>query len=387
MNFDFDTETAEMRDMVVRFARRDLGDGTAAHDPEEFRRRWRLAGKQGIVGASVPAAYGGSGLDAVTTAALMEALGYGCADQGFAFSVAAHLFAAVMPVTEFGTEEQKQRWLPPLASGEAIAAHAITEPHAGSDALNLQTRAVRKGDAYVINGSKCFTTNSPVADVFVLQAATSPGGGFFGLTTFVVEADTPGLTVGPRYDKVGLRGSPMADVHLADCVVPAANVLGEEGAGASIFSSSMKWERTCLFATYVGAMQRVLESTVDYAREREQFGSAIGGFQAVSHRIVDMTIRLESARLLLYKAACGLAAGSDDEVAPALAKVAVSEAAVQLGLDAVQLRGALGILGGEAETFLRDALPSRIFSGTNEIQKNNAARALGLGGRRFRQRR
>ncbi|WP_058042581.1 L-prolyl-[peptidyl-carrier protein] dehydrogenase [Streptomyces roseifaciens] len=387
MNFDFDTETAEMCDMVVRFARRDLGDGTAAHDPEEFRRRWRLAGKQGIVGASVPAAYGGSGLDAVTTAALMEALGYGCADQGFAFSVAAHLFAAVMPVTEFGTEEQKQRWLPPLASGEAIAAHAITEPHAGSDALNLQTRAVRKDDAYVINGSKCFTTNSPVADVFVLQAATSPGGGFFGLTTFVVEADTPGLTVGPRYDKVGLQGSPMADVHLADCVVPTANVLGEEGAGASIFSSSMKWERTCLFATYVGAMRRVLESTVDYAREREQFGSAIGGFQAVSHRIVDMTIRLESARLLLYKAACGLAAGSDDEVAPALAKVAVSEAAVQLGLDAVQLRGALGILGGEAETFLRDALPSRIFSGTNEIQKNNAARALGLGGRRSRKRR
>ncbi|MEU1816325.1 L-prolyl-[peptidyl-carrier protein] dehydrogenase [Streptomyces roseifaciens] len=387
MNFDFDTETAEMRDMVVRFARRDLGDGTAAYDPEEFRRRWQLAGKQGIVGASVPAAYGGSGLDAVTTAALMEALGYGCADQGFAFSVAAHLFAAVMPVTEFGTEEQKQRWLPPLASGEAIAAHAITEPHAGSDALNLQTRAVRQGDAYVIDGSKCFTTNSPVADVFVLQAATSPGGGFFGLTTFLVEADTPGLTVGPRYDKVGLRGSPMADVHLADCVVPAANVLGEEGAGASIFSSSMKWERTCLFATYAGAMQRVLESTVDYAREREQFGSAIGGFQAVSHRLVDMTIRLESARLLLYKAACGLAAGSDDEVAPALAKIAVSEAAVQLGLDAVQLRGALGILGGEAETFLRDALPSRIFSGTNEIQKNNAARALGLGGRRFRKRR
>ncbi|MEV5379578.1 L-prolyl-[peptidyl-carrier protein] dehydrogenase [Streptomyces nondiastaticus] len=384
MNFDFDTETAEMRDMVVRFARRDLGDGTAAHDPDDFRRRWQLAGKQGLTGASVPAAYGGSGLCAVTTAALMEALGYGCADQGFAFSVAAHLFAAVMPITEFGTEEQKQRWLPPLASGEAIAAHAITEPEAGSDALNLRTRAERKGDAYVLNGSKCFTTNSPVADVFVLQAATSPGGGFFGLTTFVLAADTPGLTVGPRYDKVGLRGSPMADVYLTDCVVPAADVLGEEGSGAGIFSSSMKWERTCLFATYLGAMRRVLESTVEHAREREQFGRAIGGFQAVSHRIVDMTLRLESARLMLYKAACGLDAGSDDEIAPALAKLAVSEAAVQLGLDAVQLRGALGILGGEAETFLRDALPSRIFSGTNEIQKNNVARALGLAGRRSR---
>jgi alkylation response protein AidB-like acyl-CoA dehydrogenase len=198
----------------------------------------------------------------------------------------------------------------------------------------------------------------------------------------VVEAGTPGLTVGARYDKVGLRGSPMADVHFDSCAVPAANLLGAEGAGASVFTSSMKWERTCLFATYLGAMRRVLDSTIRYAREREQFGTPIGEFQAVSHRIVDMILRLESARLMLYRAAAGLAAGSDDDVAPALAKLAVSEAAVRLGLDAIQLRGALGILDGEAETLLRDALPARIFSGTNEIQKNNIARSLGLGGRR-----
>ncbi|MFI8849550.1 L-prolyl-[peptidyl-carrier protein] dehydrogenase [Streptomyces sp. 891-h] len=377
MDFDLSPETEEMRDMVVRFAQRELTP-PAEFDTEDFRRRWRSAGQQGLVGSCVPRAYGGSGLDAVEAAATMEALGFGCEDTGFAFSVAAHLFAAVMPVVEFGTEEQKKRWLPALGSGELIAAHCITEPEAGSDTLRLRTRATRDGAGYRLDGHKCFTTNSPVADLFVVQAATDPGGGFFGLTTFVVEAGTPGLSVGQRYDKVGLRGSPMADVYFDGCLVPDTQVLGAEGSGAAIFSCSMKWERTCLFAAYLGAMKRVLDSTVAHVREREQFGTPIGAFQAVSHRVVDMMARHEAARLLLYKAARGLADGTDDEIGPALAKIAVSEAAVQLGLDAVQLRGALGVLDGEAESLLRDALPARIFSGTNEIQKNNVARALGL---------
>ncbi|MGW0705625.1 L-prolyl-[peptidyl-carrier protein] dehydrogenase [Streptomyces sp. NPDC002643] len=377
MNFDLDAETEEMRDTIASFARHKLTP-PETFEPAEFRERWRLAGQQGVMGITVPTEYGGLGLDATTAAALMEALGYGCRDTGFAFSVAAHLFACVTPVVEFGTEEQKRRWLPALCSGERIAAHGVTEPGAGSDALSLATRAVRDGDHYVLNGGKCFTTNSPVADVFVIQATTRPDGGFFGLSSFLVEATTPGLSVGRPYGKVGLRGSPMADVHLEDVRVPADQMLGSEGSGASVFTASMRWERTCLFASYLGAMRRVLESTVEYARERRQFGTPIGGFQAVSHRIVDMTLRLESARLMLYKAAAGLHADSQDEIAPALAKLAVSEAAVQIGLDAVQVRGALGILDGEAETLLRDALPSRIFSGTNDIQKNNIARAMGL---------
>ncbi|QOV34523.1 acyl-CoA dehydrogenase family protein [Streptomyces ferrugineus] len=391
MNFEFDADSEEMRAMVVAFAQRELvgrkDAARTAFDPGDFRRRWRLAGAQGLVGGAVPLEYGGSGLDAVTSSVVMEALGYGTEDTGFAFSVAAHLFASLMPIVEFGTEEQKREWLPALCSGERIAAHGITEPEAGSDALNLRTRAERKGDEYVLQGSKCFTTNAPVADAFVVQAATEPNGGFFGLTAFIVEAGTPGLSVGPVYDKVGLRGSPTADVHFDGCVVPARQMLGAEGSGASVFSASMKWERVCLFAIYLGAMRRILESTIEYAGERAQFGSPIGGFQAVSHRIVDMTLRLESARLLLYKAAWGLARGSQDEIAPALAKLAVSEAAVQLGLDAVQVRGGLGMVEGEAETFLRDALPSRVFSGTSEIQKNNIARALGLGNSRRPRRR
>lgn len=381
MDFDISPETEEMRDMVVRFAQRELAP-PAAFDAVDFRRRWLAAGRQGLAGSSVPTAYGGSGLDAVSAAAMMEALGFGCEDTGFAFSIAAHLFAAVMPIVEFGTPEQKKTWLPALGSGERIAAHCITEPEAGSDALRLRTRATRDGDGYRLSGSKCFTTNAPVADLFIVQAATDPDGGFFGLTTFLVEAGTPGLSVGQRYEKVGLRGSPMADVHFDDCLVPDTQVLGAEGSGAAVFSCSMKWERTCLFAAYLGAMKRVLDSTVAHVRQREQFGTPIGAFQAVSHRVVDMMVRHESARLLLYKAARGLADGTGDEIGPALAKIAVSEAAVQLGLDAVQLRGALGILDGEAEALLRDALPARIFSGTNEIQKNNVARVLGLHPRR-----
>ncbi|TDD80541.1 acyl-CoA dehydrogenase [Actinomadura rubrisoli] len=380
-NTHLSPETEAMREMVLAFARRDLA-GSGGFDPGEFRRRWRLAGEQGLTGGTVPDKYGGSGLDAVAAAALMEAFGEGCADTGFAFSVAAHLFACLMPIVEFGTDGQKERWLPGLCSGERIAAHGITEPEAGSDAMNLRTRAEHRDDHYVLNGGKCFTTNAPVADVFIVQAATRAGGGFFGLTAFVVEAGTPGLRVGRPYDKTGLRGSPTADVYFDDCAVPADCVLGGEGAGASVFTSSMKWERTCLFGVYLGVMKRVVDDTIAFAGEREQFGTAIGGFQAVSHRVVDMLLRLESARLMLYKAARGLSRGDDDEIAPALAKIAVSEAAVRIGLDAVQLRGAAGVLEGGAAALLRDALPARIFSGTNEIQKNNVARALGLGRRR-----
>jgi alkylation response protein AidB-like acyl-CoA dehydrogenase len=388
MDFDLDPLTEEMCRTVVRFAQHELNRGLhEPYDAHDFRRRWRLAGRQGLLGCAVPAEHGGDGLGAVAAAALMEALGYGCRDTGFAFSVAAHQFACLLPLAELGTEEQKRRWLPPLCSGEQVAAYALTEPGAGSDALTLHTRAERRGDEYVLTGGKCFITNAPAADVFIVQAATEPGAGYFGVSAFVIEAGTPGLNVSSLHGKVGLTGSPTGDVYLDECAVPADQLLGAEGAGAGVFATSMRWERTCLFAIYLGAMKRVLEGTVQHVTEREQFGVPIGSFQAVAHRVVEMKLRYESARLLLYRAARGIDDGVPDDVGPALAKLAVSEAAVSLGLDAVQLRGALGVLDGDAETFLRDALPARIFSGTNEIQRNNVARAMGIGARRPRARR
>lgn len=378
MNFDLDPDLTEMAAAVSAFAANRLTPVAPPQDLAEFRRRWRMLGEQGLTGMIVPTEYGGGGLDAVGAAALIEGLGYGCPDLGLTFSLAAHLFACLVPIMAFADREQQSRWLPGLAGGELIAAHAITEPEAGSDAFALRTTAVRHGEHFMLSGNKCFITNAAVADVFLVQCSTSARAGYFGLTSFLVPASTPGVRVGPPHAKVGLRGSPTADVWFDDCVLPAAAVLGEIGGGAGVFSSSMAWERTCLFAAYLGAMRRIIESTSQYVRERKQFGVAIGSFQAISHPVVDMHLRYESARLMLYRSATALAAGVADETLPAMAKLAVTEAAIAIGLDAVQLRGALGVLDGEAETFLRDALPARIFSGTNEIQRNNIARALGL---------
>ncbi|WP_194923298.1 L-prolyl-[peptidyl-carrier protein] dehydrogenase [Catenulispora pinisilvae] len=377
MKLDLEPETHQMRDLVRDFARSKL-TGPADPRPEQFRARWRAAADLGLAGCCAPVEHGGSGMGAAETAGVLEALGEGTGDTGFAFSVAAHLLACVTPLVHFGSDEQKQRWLPGLCSGELIAAHAVTEPEAGSDAMHLRTRAERVGDHYLITGAKAFITNAPVADVFIVQAATEPGGGVFGLTTFLVEAGTPGLGVGRPESKVGLHGSPMAEIHLDGCEVPVGQVLGVPGGGASVFTASMHWERTCLFAVYLGAMKRVIDSTITHVRQREQFGTPIGAFQAVSHRVVDMLLRYEGARLLLYKAAHDLDQGAVDGVSAALAKIAVSEAAVQVGLDAIQLRGAQGVMHGEAEQMLRDCLPARIFSGSNEIQRNNVARALRL---------
>ncbi|MEO6703307.1 MAG: acyl-CoA dehydrogenase family protein [Jatrophihabitantaceae bacterium] len=380
MKFDLEPDVVEMADAVSAFAANRLA-GPATGDLDSFRGRWRLLAEQGLTGMPLPVEYGGGGLDAVASAALTEALGYGCPDTGLAFSLAAHLYACLVPLNAFASQRQRRELLPGLASGQLIAAHAITEPEAGSQAFNLSTTAQRQGQHYVLNGNKCFVTNAPVADVFIVQCTTNRDAGYFGLTSFVVMASNPGLRVGPPHAKVGLHGSPTADVWFDNCVVPVDAVLGEVGGGAGVFGSSMAWERTCLFAAFLGAMRRLIESTSRYVREREQFGVAIGTFQAVSHEVVNMHLRYEAARLMLYRSAAALANGSVDELLPAMAKIAVSEAAVATGLAAVQLRGALGVLDGEAETFLRDALPSRIFSGTNEIQRNNIARVLGLADR------
>lgn len=379
MDFSWTEEALELRDAVASFCKRDL-DGAGRDGTATFSRRdWQRCAEHGLLGLTIPETYGGMGQTPLVAALLMEAFGAGCADLGLAFSVAAQSFACAVPICEFGTDEQKRRWLPRLTSGQVIAAHAITEPGAGSDIFGMKTRAERSGDGYVLDGSKCFATNGPVADLFVVHAATAPEKGFFGLDAFLVEASTPGVTVGKGYDKIGLRTSPIGDLYLDGVKVPASSRLGGEGAGAPVFTVSMTWERTCLFAIYVGAMQRQLDETVAYAAQRKQFGKPIGAFQAVAHKVVDMKVRLEAARLLLYKSAWKLSQGEDDSVDAAIAKLFVSEAAVQSALDALQVHGGSGVVQGPIERYLRDAIPARVFSGTSEIQRNNIARALGLG--------
>ncbi|HEX8439142.1 acyl-CoA dehydrogenase family protein [Archangium sp.] len=377
MDFSWKQEEEELYQRALAFA----GKQPASSRPEQPfpLERWRSWGEFGFLGLSIPEAYGGMGLGALMTARLAEAFGRGCEDTGLVFSAMAHLLACVMPIVEHGSEAQKQRLLPKLASGEMIGANAITEADSGSDVYALKSRAVRDGDFYVLNGVKSYVTNAPVADLFLVYAQTNPSDGYLGLSAFLVEKGTPGVTVGQPFDTLGLKTSPIASVYFDDCRVPLSARLGVEGQGAPIFNGSMQWERSCLFAAYVGLSERLLERSVQFARQRRQFNKPIGKNQAVSHRVADMKLRLESARLLVYRACWRLERGEDASVEIALAKLAASEGAVQSGLDAIQIHGGMGIIQETGiEAALRDSIPSTLFSGTSEMQRELIARKLGL---------
>jgi alkylation response protein AidB-like acyl-CoA dehydrogenase len=378
---DFDWSDAELYERALAFARAELGASPAARLGERHfeREAWRRAGAFGLTGLCAPQSHGGMGLGAAETAHVLEALGRGSDDAGLLFSLSAHLFACVVPIARFGGDELKGRLLPALASGECIGASAISEADAGSDVFALRARAKLDGDEYVLDGQKSWVTNGPVADVFLVYAQLNPKFGFLGISAFVVERDRPGLTVGRSIEKVGLQSSPTCSLYLENCRVPKRDLVGREGQGGAVFERAMLWERSCLFALYLGRMQSELERVIEHARGRKQFGKPIGDFQAVSHRIADMKLRLEAARLLLYRACWTLDQGRDARLDVALAKLAVSEAAVQSGLDAMQIFGGLGVASESGvERSLRDALLGRVVSGTSDIQRNLIARSLGL---------
>jgi alkylation response protein AidB-like acyl-CoA dehydrogenase len=371
--------TQEQRDLRAAAAEAGTRIGAAGGAEGTFSREaWRAASEFGLAGLDVPREYGGLGLDRLTTALVLESFGRACPQLGLAFSFAAHLFACCGPIAMAGSPALRERLLPRLAGGEAIGANAITEAEAGSDVAELRTEAVRSGEEYRLSGTKVLVTNAPVADVTVVYARCRPEGGYLSLSAFVVERGTPGVSVGRPFEKVGLRGSPIASVYLDGSPVPAANRLGAEGQGALVFKAAMQVERACLFAIYLGAMARQLEATVAYAKERRQFGRPIGKNQAISHRIAEMRLRLDAARLLLYRACWLLDCGDEAALEVSLAKLAVSEAAIRSGLDAIQIHGGVGVVEGDIDVGLRDALPATIASGTSEMQRDIVAARLGL---------
>lgn len=340
---------------------------------------WKLCAGLGLLGLSVPKEYGGRGCGFLATARASEAFGRGAPDMGLVFAALAHLFACGMPVAEHGDAELRREMLPRLSSGEWVGANAITEEGAGSDATRLAARAVRTGEEYVLTGDKCFVSNGPVADVFVVYAVTQPDLGYLGVSAFVVERGTPGLTVGKPFGKLGLDRCPASTLRLDRCVVPARRRLGGEGQGAAIFQDAMRWERTCLFAAYVGRLERLTELSASHARTRIQFGRPIGSNQAVSHRLARMRVRLETARLLLWRACWLLEQDEPARAEVAMAKMFISEAAAESAMDAVRIFGGDGIRSDRGiERELRDAIPSLIFSGTSEMQLELIARELGL---------
>ncbi|CAN5296301.1 acyl-CoA dehydrogenase AcdA [soil metagenome] len=372
MDLAWSQEQIELHDQILDFGRKQLQSDVVALDREAAfdRNAWDRCGDFGIPGLPVPEEHGGLGKDALTTAYALEALGYACRDNGLLFSINAHMWTCVMPLVAFGTPMQKERYLPGLCRGALIGGNAMSEPASGSDAYALRTIARQEGDRYFISGNKIWITNGPVADVVVVFANTDTKLSRRGLTAFLVETTTKGFSVSRQIEKMGLRTSPMAELHLDECEVPAENRLGKEGAGAALFTHSMSWERALILATAVGGMQRQLEACLRYTKERKQFGERIIKFQLVAQRLVDMQLRLEASRAALYKAAWLKSCGKSALMEAAMAKLCISESWIQSCQDAIQIHGANGYTSEYGlERELRDAIGSRIYSGTAEIQK------------------
>jgi alkylation response protein AidB-like acyl-CoA dehydrogenase len=382
MDFSWTDQQASLYAAAVKVGREKLNPacrgrrGQASFGFEE----WKGLGEFGALGLCLPREYGGLGVDAQTTARTLEGLARGYEDTGILFAAAAHLFAVAKPIAMFGTPAQKSDWLPSLASGAWIAANAITEAEAGSDVMALQTRAEREGEGYVLSGAKTYVTNGPEADVYLVYAKTAPEDGYLGISAFLVPKGTRGAVVGAPFPKTGLKSAHTSSLYLDGCKVPAGARLGGEGLGGTIFRSSMLWERACLFAIFVGALDRQLAEAINYTRARKQFSKPLSEFQAVAHRLADVKIRLESARLLLYRACWALDTEKDPELAIAISKVAVVDAAVASGIDLILSHGGQGVMSETGvDALLCNALPATAFSGTADIQKGIIARALYAG--------
>jgi alkylation response protein AidB-like acyl-CoA dehydrogenase len=340
---------------------------------------WEQVAGFGLAGLPVPEEYGGSGADVLTTGLALEALAYGGRDAGLNLSLGAHLTIGCMPIALHGTDEQKRRWLPKLASGESIGAFAITEPEAGSDTAGMRTRADRHGDTYVLNGTKTFITNGSLADVVTVVARSEPdappGHAF---TAFLVETDTPGFSVSRELKKLGNRTSPTVELSLQDVEVPESAVLGDVGTALwKVGFECFDWERCCMIASAVGGMARDLDESVRYAKEREAFGKPIARFGAIQHKVAQMRIRLELAQLLQRKAAWLKDNELEHQVEASMAKAYIGEAAVASSLDAIQLHGGWGYIDEfHVERSLRDAKLATIGGGTTEIQEMIIARSM-----------
>jgi len=382
VDFSLTPEQQTLRKSVIQFAKRELNDNLIERDRNsEFpRENWNKCGAFGIIGLPIPREYGGQGADIVTTVCALEALGYGCQDNGLIFSINAHQWTAEIPLLQFGTEEQKRKYLPKLASGEFVGIQATTEPTSGSDAFSLRTRAVKKGDRYLINGSKTFISNAPVADMIIVNANVDPSRGAAGVTGFILDRNTPGFSISRKLHKMGLRTSPMAELAFEDCEVPETSILGQIGSGQAIFTISMEWERICILASELGMMQRLLEDSVRYASTKQKCGCRpVDKSPGIADKVAEMDLRLEMARLALYKAAWLKSQGKRPLREAAVAKLAVSRACIDTCLDAIEIFGPTGTLtANHLERQYRDAISGTLYSGTTEIQKSIIARWHGL---------
>jgi acyl-CoA dehydrogenase len=377
VDLELTPEQALIRNTVREFSKKHVGPNAAAWDREgRFPlETLRQLGPLGLLGALVPPEFGGAGLDKVSYLLALEELAYG--DAGFSVGVAVHTSVATQPIVWFGSDEQKRELLPDLASGRKLGAFAVTEAGAGSDLAAIQTRAERRGDTYVLNGSKVFITNGGYADRVVVAAKTGDGEPHRAISLFVIDADMQGFARGRHEEKMGLRSSNTTSLTFTDVEVPAGRRLGREGEGFKLLMRVLNSSRLGIAAQSLGLSRRALDETLAYVRERKAFGGPIGKLQAVQFQVADMATRIEAARLLTYRAAAAEDRGEMRPEDASMAKLLASETATWCAETAVQLHGGNGYIKDYAvERIMRDAPITRIYEGTNEVQKLIVARAL-----------
>lgn len=371
MNFEFSPELIAMKKSI-----RDFVDNTVDPLADQIEREDQIpehiinmSKEMGLFGLSIPEEYGGIGIDMVGKCGIYEEIGR--TSNGYTTVIGGHTGIGSVGIVEMGNEEQKRKYLPGMASGDLLGAFALTEPSAGSNAVALKTRAVRKGDKYILNGSKHYITNGPTAKVFTVMAVTDPSKGAKGITSFIVEKGFPGLVIGKTEEKMGLRGSHSSEIFFEDCEVPVENVLGVEGLGYVNALKILANGRAGLAARNLGSCQKLFELSVKYAHERVQFGKPIFEQQIIQHYLADMLLDIESLRSLTYRVAWMVDQGMNVIKEAAMAKLFGSEVYNRIADKAVQIHGGIGYIKDfPIERYYRDARITKIYEGTSEIQKN-----------------
>lgn len=377
MKFTLSEEHEMMRKMVREFAENEVAPTAAERDEEERfdRTIFEKMAELGMAGIPWPEEYGGAGFDYLSYVIAVEELSR--VDASIGVTLSAHISLASWPIYKFGSEEQKQKYLRPLAEGSKIGAYCLTEPGSGSDAAAMKTTATEDGDHYVLNGNKIFITNGGEADIYVVFAQTNPELKHKGVTAFIVEKGTPGFSMGKKEKKLGIRSSPTLEVIFEDCRVPKENILGEIGQGFKIAMMTLDGGRNGIAAQALGIAQGALDHAIAYAKERKQFGRSIADFQAIQFKLADMATKVEAARLLTYQAAWLEDQGMPYGQASAMSKLFAGDTAMEVTTEAVQIFGGYGYTREyPVERFMRDAKITQIYEGTNEIQRIVIARNL-----------
>jgi len=382
MKFGFSEEQLLFRDTIYKYAKNEIVPLCEEADlKSEFSFEiWKKLGQMGLLGLPFPEEYGGQGADVVTCCLAGEALGHAGVDSGHLLALGAHTYLCTDTLYKHGNEAQRKKYIPKLASGEWIGCMGLTEPGAGSDAASLQTTAVKKGDRWILNGSKTFITNAPVANVCVVYATVDKSKKHAGITAFIVEKDFKGFSTGKPFHKMGVRASTTSEVFFEDCEVPEENVLGNIGEGFMYAHQTLEWDRSALLAPFVGGMQFMIEQCARYASERVQFEKPIKSFQAIQHKLADMKVVLEAARLAVYRVASLKDAGYPiNHLQASIAKAFVGDWGFKVTSEAVQIFGGYGYIHDyPVERMLRDAKLAQIGGGTSEVQRLIISRLLSL---------